>query len=284
MKYKVILQLKFKQSEFNQIPDSLQILFNKIKVKNYQELYQPDADSNGSLQDDLKIVLDVLDDGNNLISHLRYAWMTLILILSVKPTLKYYDSKNSLPEMIIELIKKFLYETPQNESQGKKINPDHLDEIINELFKDHQEQKSSYFHKQGVNTQVIRDALDVFSNAMKVMNYDLAGKAVLEILSDCLEGYAIFPGSSDRRGLFDWWLLDVVPASYNLLPPKSFYLVEGLENKQKIKLRQTFLLNKISKHIRRFLIQESMVKFRIVYRQYSFLSNIKINHISEYNR
>ena len=49
--------------------------------------------------------------------------------------------------------------------------------------------------------------------------------------------------------MFDWWLLDVVPASYNLLPPESFYVVEGLKNKEEIRLRQTRLLNQLSSQV-----------------------------------
>ena len=60
----------------------------------------------------------------------------------------------------------------------------------------------------------INECLDVFSQAIRVLNYNQSKEALLEILEHCLEGYAIFPGSSGRRELFDWWLLEVVPASW----------------------------------------------------------------------
>jgi hypothetical protein len=61
-----------------------------------------------------------------------------------------------------------------------------------------------------------------------------------------LEGYAIFPGSYGRRELFDWWLLDVVPASWYLLPPNSIYSIDKLENGKNIAFRQMHKLQKIS--------------------------------------
>jgi hypothetical protein len=57
-----------------------------------------------------------------------------------------------------------------------------------------------------------------------------AKKALLEILDDCFEGYAIFPGSQGKRDLFNWWLLEVVPATWCLHYPKTLYTINGLQN------------------------------------------------------
>ncbi len=246
--------------ELNKNSKSLQVLVDKIKLESYQELYEPEADGTASLQDDLKAVLEVLGEKDQALSHLRYLWMTLILSLAVEPTLEYYDPSNSLPKIIIKLLEGLLRKTTSSLNKNIKIIPNNLDKLINEIFKSHE----SYFHKKGANFQEISEALDVFYNAMRVINYDQPVEAILEILYDCLEGYAIFPGSYGRRELFNWWLLDVVPASYNLLPPKSFYVVEGLENKEEIKSRQTNLLNKISKEIRSS-IPEFMLPLHMAY-------------------
>jgi hypothetical protein len=60
------------------------------------------------------------------------------------------------------------------------------------------------------------------------MDYNLAQEAILESLDDCFDGYAIFPGSQHRRDLFNWWLLDVVPATWCLKFPKKIYTIRGL--------------------------------------------------------
>jgi hypothetical protein len=121
-----------------------------------------------------------------------------------------------------------------------------INDKVDDFIKDGLKSCESYFHKKGANFQEISEALNVFYNATKVIDYEQAREAILEIVSDCLEGYAIFPGSYGRRELFDWWLLEVVPASCYLLPPKSFYVVEGVQNKEEIKSRQTKILQQTS--------------------------------------
>jgi hypothetical protein len=36
------------------------------------------------------------------------------------------------------------------------------------------------------------------------------------MVDDCLQGYAIVPGSEGRRSVFNWWLHVVVPAAWAL--------------------------------------------------------------------
>ncbi|WP_049802503.1 hypothetical protein [Gloeothece verrucosa] len=63
---------------------------------------------------------------------------------------------------------------------------------------------------------------------MRVIDPLQAKEAILEIIDDCLEGYAIFPGSQGRRELFNWWLLEVVPAAWCLKLPQHLYTIKGL--------------------------------------------------------
>ncbi|HLP88672.1 MAG TPA: hypothetical protein VK184_08805 [Nostocaceae cyanobacterium] len=250
---------QFTNSKFhtlNTIPKPLDILFHKIKLEHYAELYESEADGNASLRDDLNQVLEVMSEGNHQLNHLRYLWMTLILTLAVEPTLEYYKPSHSLPKKIIKLIILLLRNIANNSIKSAYISHVFIDKLTKELFKN----QESYFHVEGADFQEISEALDVFYNALKVINYDQSIEALLEILDDCLEGYAIFPGSSGRRELFDWWLLEVVPASWYLLPPKTFYVVEGLENQVEIKLRQTRLLEKVSAEIWYTVLREIIDK------------------------
>ena len=52
----------------------------------------------------------------------------------------------------------------------------------------------------------------------------------LDMLEDCLEGYAIFPGSFARRHLFDWFLLDVYPSIYNKNYSQYIYTIKGVSS------------------------------------------------------
>ncbi|MBE9235157.1 hypothetical protein IQ227_03655 [Anabaena aphanizomenioides LEGE 00250] len=262
----------FKETILDKSHDNLQVfqdLFNKILTKHYEELYEAEADASTCLEDDVKAVIEIIGNGNESLNHLRYKWMTLIIILAVEPTLEYYDPNNRLPKIIIQVIEKSLYQNIKGSSNT--INPDMLDKFINEIFRSHE----SYFHKKEANFQAISEALNVFYNAIRVLDYHQSVEAILEILDDCLEGDAIFPGYQGRRELFDWWLLDVVPASYNLLPPTVFYVVEGVKNKEEIRSRQSRLLEKISKRIRSYLPE--LILESPKHKNYIFPSPGKIN-------
>jgi hypothetical protein len=231
------------------IPEHLQILFNKIKLEHYEELYEAEADGTASLQHTLNKVLEALRSSDQTVSHLRYLWMTLILTIAVQPTLEYYQPRNFVPDNIINLLTLSL----RNNINGKMNIPKNtIDNLINILFIE----SNFYSQKEVASSQIISEAIDVFYQGIMAINYEQSVEAILEILSDCLEGYAIFPGSYGRRDLFDWWLLDVVPASLNLIPPENFYVIESLENKEEIQFRQNSLIKKISNEFSFSLIEE----------------------------
>ncbi|WP_413172812.1 hypothetical protein [Anabaena azotica] len=241
-----VQNINYKQEISNNIlPNEFQLLFDKIKLEHYEELYEPEADGTDSLQDTLKKVLELIRHDDEKLAYCRYLWMTLILTLAVEPTLEYYDSKNLLPKQVIKFISSVLIKNINNKTTTKMIDNHILDNLITEIFKSHE----SYFQHKEANFQEINEALDVFYNAIKVIKYDQSLEAILEILEDCLEGDAIFPGSKGRRELFNWWLEDVVPASYKLSPPEIFYVVEGVKNKEEIRSRQTRLLEEISEKL-----------------------------------
>jgi uncharacterized protein (DUF433 family) len=231
------------------IPEHLQVLFNKIELEHYEELYETEADGTASLQHTLNEVLEAFHSSDRTVNHLRYLWMTLILTIAVQPTLEYYQPSNSLPENTINLLTISL----RNNINGRMNIPKTvIENLINILFKE----SNFYSQKEVASSQIISEATDVFYQGIRVINYEQAVKGILEILYDCLEGYAIFPGSYGRRYLFDWWLLDVVPASWNLIPPENFYVVETLQNKEEIQFRQNSLIEKISNELSFSLIEE----------------------------
>ncbi len=81
----------------------------------------------------------------------------------------------------------------------------------------------SMFPRTATPPQALHEALDVLYQALKVLDRASAVDALREILDDCMEGYAIFPGSDGRRDLFNWWLIQVVPASWSLRKPDIIY-------------------------------------------------------------
>ncbi|XWK90166.1 MAG: hypothetical protein U7127_08975 [Phormidium sp.] len=233
------------------LPDSLKVLLDKIKQQHYEELYELEADGTTSLQDDLNEVFQAFRISNQTLTHLRYVWMTLILLLVVEPTFEYYQPKDSSPKNIIIEISLWLIANTKKilNDEVKTIEFDDRELLKKDILVNYDVSQDT--NKNPVSLQVLYEAQDVFKNAIRVLDYEQSVEAILEILDDCLEGYAIFPGSYGRRELFEWWLLEVVPASWFLLTPKSFYVVEDLPNKEEINLRQIRIMEKIIQSIKK---------------------------------
>jgi hypothetical protein len=234
------------------IPDYLKVAINKVWQRHYEELYESEADGTALLQDALDEVLQLFQGSSQTLCHLRYVWMALILTLVVEPTIEYYQPHNSIPRATISQISFWLLESIEiaiiHESQSAENNKTKLLDTTAEVLNLFSCNKLASF-------QVLYEALDVYKSAIRSLDSNQSLEALFDILDDVLEGYAIFPGSAGRRELFDWWLLEVVPASWYLLPPNSIYVIDELPNKEDIKLRQISTLEVISSAIWYFLIE-----------------------------
>ncbi|MEM7595650.1 MAG: tetratricopeptide repeat protein [Cyanobacteria bacterium P01_A01_bin.83] len=196
----------FQISSSYEIPESLRQLLYKAWVNHYEELYEEQSGQTITLEVILLKILDALRDKDPSLCHYRYVFMALIIALAVEPTIKAYLSYEPKTEQIFRLIINWL-----------KNGELPTEETINQLFP-----------KESVGSQAIDEALNIFKNLLQVLDPDKAQEALLEILDDFLEGYAIFPGSQGRRDLFNWWLLEVVPATWRLKFPKSLYTIKGI--------------------------------------------------------
>ena len=240
------------------LPDSLQSALGQARQQHYEELYEPEAESAVSLQNTLDEILQLFQGSNQTLNHLRYVWMALILTSVVEPTVQYYQPKNWIPEetinWIVSWLLKTLEEVLHSKTQLTQVSREEEANIIVDIFR--------FFSKNQkiASFQILSEALNVYSSAIKTLDYNQSLKALLDILDDCLEGYAIFPGSYGRRELFDWWLLDVVPASWYLLPPSSIYSIDKLENGKNIAFRQMDKLQKISYSMWNIILRASQKK------------------------
>lgn len=231
------------QPEFLPMTDDFKALLAQIKHEHYTDLYEPEPNIKVAISDVLNQVLEGFKVSNSTICHLRYLWMTLILTMAVEPTLEYYYPNDSLTKEVITSLEVWIINFHKNQTIDKK----YINNLINDWDNKIIEHYESLPYPEVVSFQIIYEAIDVFQNAIRVLDYDQAKEALLEILEDCLEGYAIFPGSEGRRDLFDWWLLEVVPASWNLSPLKSFYGVDRLINPDQMIMRQKKRLEEVNK-------------------------------------
>jgi len=231
-------------SLFCQLPESIQGTLSRVWQQHYEELYEPEAEDAASLQDALDEILEVFQSNNQTLSHIRYVWMALILASVVEPTVQYYQPLNLIPQKTLSKIELWLLENLEKMRDSKRKFSNALrEEEFNALVDGIQ---IEYTNKKVDNFQIIFEALDVYRSAIKTLDYNQSLESLLDLLDNCLEGYAIFPGSHGRRELFDWWLLEVVPASWYLMPPSSIYSLDKLGNQKNKGFCQMNKLKEIS--------------------------------------
>jgi len=247
-------------SLLRQLPESIQGTLSRVWQQHYEELYEPEEEDAASLQDALDEILEVFQSNNQTLSHIRYVWMALILASVVEPTVQYYQPLDLIPQKTISKIELWLLENTEKMLDSKRKFPNALrEEEFNALVDGI---KIDYTNKKVANFQIIFEALDVYRSAIKTLDYNQSLESLLDILENCLEGYAIFPGSHGRRELFDWWLLEVVPASWYLMPPSSIYSLEKLGTEKNNGFCQMNKLEEISSGMWKIILTASTSRQR----------------------
>ena len=204
------------ESYLSNIPPKLRELLDLAYQEKYEELYEENAGTI-SLDDMCLKILNNLKDQDESLTHKRYFDMALIMADAVEPTIKKKLPKDNRTQKIFQLIDFRLTQ--------KKVNKKSFTQKILIATIDLKE----LFPEISFGLQEIDEAFDVFKNLLKMLASSQSQNALLEILDDCFQGYAIFPGSENCRDLFNWWLLDVVPAVWKLETPQMLYTIHGLQ-------------------------------------------------------
>jgi hypothetical protein len=192
-----------------EIPDSLRLVIERIQSYSYAELYEEKDIQGISLEDSLITVFDAIEkEKNSLDISYCYFFMAIVMGIAVQPTIKTYLPRETITGNIFQyLFRDWIYS--QHNYQPN----------LNVSFRDYQNYLGQY--------QALDEALDVFVNMLQALK-SVRREAILNILDDCFQGYAIFPGSQGRRELFDWWLLDVVPSVFCGRLPKNIHTLKGV--------------------------------------------------------
>lgn len=224
--------------------------------QHYEELYEKESDGSILLEKALFDILNSFKSDNSLLTQLRYVWMALILVLLVEPTIKYYQPNNSIPERTIKRLMFWLLlniaEVSKSKNKSNRYSKTDVDYFLSI-------DKTNFFVDREIpSLQILSEALDVYISAIKLLEPDYSLQTLLDILDNCLEGYAIIPGSGGRRQLFDWWLQDIVPSVWYLRPPTSVGLLNELTGND-----YNFVfsrLNDISDLMRNYLVLQAELR------------------------
>lgn len=216
-----------RKSLLRHLPASLQKAMVTAWNQHYEELYESESDGTVLLEDALSRTLNSFQSSNQTLMQIRYVWMALTLAVVVEPTIKYYQPDNPIPEETINKLTNWLLKTLAGLFYPQENFNREFDNVLNDTSVDINHLSSD---KKISSFQVLSEALDVYISAVNALEPSHSLQALLDILDDCLEGYAIFPGSYGRRELFNWWLLDIVPSCWYLLPPTSVYSLNELAN------------------------------------------------------
>lgn len=192
------------------LQDDFKTLVHNIQQERYEELYEEKPTNRISLESAISQLLDVIK-----YDHIRCLRIVLIILRRVEPTLRYYYPNSYLTQQVIDSLEMCIVNYYASYYSGLKAYNTTFDGFFKRLgnFPSVKEHFKSLSNKKVASLQILDEAIDVFHNAIRTLDYYQVKSALMEILEDCLEGYAIFPGSKGRRELFDWWLLDVLPNS-----------------------------------------------------------------------
>lgn len=192
---------------FQQLPDGLQAVIERVSEGRYRELYENNPTSGFRLEEALAEVLKMLGECSQN-PRLSYFCLAMILGLAVRPTVRCY-----LPD---ERFTKLFFQELFHVFLGQKKVRD---------FRD-------YYGSVLGQYQALDEAILVLEGLLLIGDEVQAPSQLLDMSEICLEGYAIFPGSAGRRDLFDWWLLEAIPAACLQVFPSHIYTFKGLSRRR----------------------------------------------------
>jgi hypothetical protein len=187
------------------VVEELRALLNQLWGARYPDLYESVDDGRPveSVQEAVAHLLTFLHEHQPALGHRRLLYLGWGMAQAVAPNMEYFQPDDNRAQLVLDAVNLFL-------TEGNLIEQDW----------------ATLFPKVTPHSQAEYEATDVFAQLAKALQPSLARHALAEILDDCLEGYAIFPGSRRRRDLFNWVVLEVIPAAWNCRLPQVIYSPE----------------------------------------------------------
>jgi hypothetical protein len=192
---------EFKFPKNLDIPTQLKETLQAVWDRKYRDLYEKDG--NCDVEAAFVEVMTALGMPNDAISHQRYVYMSYAMALAAQPTIKHYFPQESKVEIIQAIVSCWL-------KDGCEIPETWADTLFANS-------------KEIGRYQAADEAYSIFYGLVKTLNQKTAYNAILHILYDAITGDAISGFAAARRDMFNWWLIEVIPAAYCLKLPSTLY-------------------------------------------------------------
>jgi hypothetical protein len=194
--------MKFELPPDIALPVSVKAVLQKLWGKKYKDLYEKEGED---LEDAFEELFNIMSPKGDSLGHLRCVYLTWTLALAARPMVLAYLPNDERPDVVLNLIEQWI------------TNPESV------IVKDYQDLFKELGHVEY--PQALDEALLVYRDLLKMIIPSVEYRSVvLEILDTCFRGYAIFPPPPDgTRDLFNWFLVEVVPAAYCCQLPQKIY-------------------------------------------------------------
>ncbi len=179
-------------------PDILRTTLLDVSKTRYYDLYEDDT--NDRTSEAFERVLSIFGLPEESVSHRRYVYLGLTMALATRPTLAYRFPEDKRADMVLQVAWAWLLM-----GQQPALN------WTQQLFAD---------YSIGAYTEA-NEAYDIFHNLLRAFDRKQAYDAILNILDAGINDEAISPHHWAKRLIFNWWLMEVVPAAYFLRLPDT---------------------------------------------------------------
>ena len=132
--------------------------------------------------------------------------MGLAIALAARPTLAYRFPQDKRPDFVLQKVSEWLEKEQWSGAEWAEL-----------FFAD---------YWTGAHTEA-NEAYDIFRQLLKMVNINDAYRALFNILDAAINDEAISPHYWAKRSIFNWWLIDVVPAAYMLRLPATICTDRG---------------------------------------------------------
>lgn len=182
-------------------PEELTKILQEVWNRSYPDLY--DRGGEDDLESAIEEVLKLLGRLNQDTTHKSYVYIAWTIALAVEATIKHYFPDDQIFPKVEKQVLLWL-------ENGVEVP----DNFVNTVFSD-LEQIGKH--------QASGEAYNILYATLNSLAAENAYTAVLDILYYALTGDAVSGFSAAKRDIFNWLIVEVIPAAYCLRVPDTIY-------------------------------------------------------------